>query len=152
MERNLPTELLAKFMNENIAPKYQVTPLLTIVDRYLNAIYARTPWGYSAPYFLASTSDCHPNYATYLMNKETLGVEDISKILNDIPEEHRGLYHEDLVERLYLEFQNHKVDDNNVYRQLSIELRGRTALLLAPGRSIQTCNKEIQDYIKRINQ
>jgi 4-hydroxy 2-oxovalerate aldolase len=146
---NLPTELLAKFMNENIAPKYQVTPLLTIVDRYLNAIYARTPWGYSAPYFLASTSDCHPNYATYLMNKETLGVEDISKILNDIPEEHRGLYHEDLVERLYLEFQNHKVDDNNVYRQLSIELRGRTALLLAPGRSIQTCNKEIQDYIKK---
>ncbi len=148
---NLPTELLAQYINENLDTRYQVTPLLTIVDRYLNAIYARTPWGYSAPYFLASTSGCHPNFATYLMAKSTLGVEDISKILNEIPVESRDLYSEALVERLYLAFQSHQVSDEETYTKIREMLSNKTVLLLAPGNTMIKKRNSIMKFIERNN-
>lgn len=145
---NLPTELLAQYINKNLEARYQVTPLLAVVDRYLNAIYARSQWGYSTQYFLASINGCHPNYATYLMNKSTLSVEDISKILNEIPIDSRSLYNESLVEKLYLDFQDNKVNDEEAYIQLGKLLSHKPILILAPGNSIKTKREIINNFIE----
>ena len=68
---NLATELFADYINNNIGQKYSLLPILNIVDSYLMPIYAVQRWGYDLPYFLAATVKCHPNYASYLMSKDT---------------------------------------------------------------------------------
>ena len=148
---NLATELITKYINDNIKFKYKVTPLLSIVDEYLNPIYSRTPWGYSAPYYLAAIGGCHPNYATYLMNKQTINVEAISKILNHIPEDKRSLYDEKCVENLYLEYQNNQVDDSEALQKLGSMLGSRNILIMGPGHTLISHRDKITKYIKDNN-
>ena len=40
--------------------------------------------GYTVPYYLAAINGCHPNYASYLAQKQTLAVKEISAILHMI--------------------------------------------------------------------
>ena len=148
---NLATELVTQYINDNMEYRYHVTPLLTIVDEFLTSIYNKTPWGYSTPYYLAAIGGCHPNYATYLMNKQTLNVEEISKVLNQIPAEERSLYNESLIEKLYLEYQNYQIDDNEVCMKIAEMVKGREILLIAPGQSILTYKEKIDAYIDSVH-
>lgn len=79
---NLCTELLTDYINSNIGQRYSMLPVLNIVDKFLMPIYAEHRWGYDLPYFLAATVKCHPNYAAYLLRKETLSIEKIEKLLS----------------------------------------------------------------------
>lgn len=84
---NLCTELITHYINENIKEKYNIVPLLEIFDEYLSNIFSNIRWGYSMPYYLAAVNNCHPNYSTYLMNKQTISVKSINTILKQILEE-----------------------------------------------------------------
>lgn len=148
---NLSTELITQYINENHEIRYKVTPLLSIVDEYLSRIYNEMPWGYSVPYYLAAINGCHPNYATYLMNKQTINVEKIGKIINAIPQDKRGFYDEKYIENLYIEFQNNQTEDSEVIDELKSVLLGRDILILAPGKSISNEKESIQSYIKQHN-
>lgn len=133
---NLATELFADYVNKEIMPKYSLTPILNIVDKYLMPIYAEQRWGYDLPYFLAATVKCHPNYAAYLMRRETIGIEKIEKLLSLIPVEERSEYNEALIENLYSSMQSCEVDDNEAYSQLTNSVKGREVIILGPGSSI----------------
>ena len=82
---NLCTELLTQYINENIESKYDLLPVLECIDEYIMPIFLRHPWGYSVPYYLAAVNGCHPNYATYLVNRQTLRVRDINSVIKSIP-------------------------------------------------------------------
>jgi len=94
---------------------------------------------------------CHPNYATYLMNKQTINVEAISKILNHIPEDKRSLYDEKCVENLYLEYQNNQVDDSEALQKLGSMLGSRNILIMGPGHTLISHRDKITKYIKDNN-
>ena len=121
------------------------------MERYLNDIYLKTPWGYSSSYYLSAVNKCHPNYANYLMLKKTLGIESISKILSLIPPESRGLYDKKLIERLYYSFQSSKIDDSEAISEIGRILRGKKILVLASGDSVKTYKKQISDWIAAKN-
>jgi 4-hydroxy 2-oxovalerate aldolase len=108
---NLCTELLVQYINENIAKKYDLMPILEIIDKYSQRLYAKYSWGYSVPYFIASIHNCHPNYASYLLNKHTLTVKEIHAIISMINENKRSLYDEAYITELYLSCQKHMIDD-----------------------------------------
>lgn len=144
---NLTTELITQYINNTYGHRYNITPLLTVMERYLNGIYLKTPWGYSSPYYLSAVNKCHPNYANYLMLKKTLGIESISKILSLIPPESRGLYDKKLIERLYYEFQSSKIDDSEALAEIGRMLGGKRILVLASGDSVKTQKKRISDWI-----
>lgn len=133
---NLATELFADYVNSTVEQRYSLMPILNIVDKYLMPIYAEQRWGYDLPYFLAATVKCHPNYAAYLMRKETIGIEKIEKILNLIPEEARSEYNADLIEQLYLNFQECEVDDNLAFAELEKQIANREVVVLGSGSSI----------------
>ena len=99
--------------------------------------------GYTVPYYLAAINGCHPNYASYLAQKQTLAVKEISAILHMIPVEKRSLYNKELVNRIYLEYQSHEVDDTYVLKNLKEKIGGRNIILMAPGGSITDCYDEI---------
>ncbi|MGN1303817.1 MAG: aldolase catalytic domain-containing protein [Oscillospiraceae bacterium] len=145
---NLCTELITRYINENIEEKYDLMPILEAMDEYIMPIFSQHPWGYSAPYYIAATNNCHPNYATFLMNKNTLCIRDINSIIKSIPTEERFLYHEEMINRMYLDYQQKNVDDSEAVRQIGELCSGREVLILAPGKTLVTYEKSIKDHIK----
>lgn len=145
---NLSTELLAEYINANIEQRYLLDPLLTIADQYLMSIFAEQSWGYALPYFLSAREQCHPNYASYLLKKETLTIEGIFKILSIIPAKQRDLYSPKLIEKLYLSFQNCQFDDTETIAEMQKIVQGKTVLILAPGASITAYEQQILHFSK----
>lgn len=144
---NLCTELITRYINENIEDKYDLVPILEIMDEYIMPIYTQHPWGYSAPYYIAAINNCHPNYATFLMNKQTLCIRDINNIINSIPTEHNHLYDAQVINSLYADYLSHSVDDSAVVSKIEELCKEKSILILAPGKSLSICNKEISSYI-----
>lgn len=145
---NLATELFVDYINNNIIQKYSLIPILNVVDTYLMPIYANQRWGYDLPYFLSATANCHPNYATYLMKKETLGIEKIEKLLSLIPIEERSEFNRKLIEKLYYELQSYEVDDSDAYRKLKSQISDCEVVILGPGASIVKCKEIVQKVMK----
>lgn len=146
---NLCTELITQYINENIENKYDIIPILEAMDEYIMPIYSQHPWGYSAPYYIAATNNCHPNYATFLMNKETLCIRDINTIIKSIPDENKHLYSEDLISKMYLDYQQKSVDDSLLLYNLSTLCSGQVVLIIAPGRSAAIYEKKILEFIEK---
>jgi len=144
---NLCTELIIRYVNQEYDKNYKLIPILEIIDNCLNDIFIRTPWGYSMPYYIASINGCHPTYATYLVNKQTLGVRQINTILSRLPENKRKGFDKALIETLYSDFQAFSIDDTPAIEILSKMLSSRDILMLAPGKSLSTCRQIIDKFI-----
>lgn len=135
---NLNTELFIEYLNDINNGKYKTKPLLQIIDQVLNNIYLSTPWGYSLPYYISAKYNCHPNYASYLTDKNTLTVEDISNILSVIDENKKNNFDKAYVEDLYFNFQDHKINDSISKKKLEKIFKGKRILIIASGSSINT--------------
>ena len=143
---NLNTELIANFLNQR-DHRYDVEPILEIVDSIIMKIRAQYSWGYDVPHYLAAINGCHPNYAAYLSNKNTLTIKNIGTILRMIPGEMRSLFSTSIVEEKYREFQSNEIDDSGSIKLLKKELSGRNVLVLASGPSLQKHKQAIIDAI-----
>jgi 4-hydroxy 2-oxovalerate aldolase len=146
---NLCTELLIQYINENIHRNYEIVPILEIIDTHINSIYAKYTWGYSVPYYIASINNCHPNYAAYLINKQTIAIKDIDAIIKSIDNSKRTLYDEAYITELYLSYQKHTIDDSDSLRELENIFADRPILIMAPGKSLNTEREAILDYIEK---
>ncbi len=144
---NLPTELITQYINKNIASRYDVAMVMDIYDEYIAAIRREYEWGYSVPYHIAASNVCHPNYATYLLQRQTLTMKDIERIIQSIPEEYKVLYDQALIERLYAAYQSRAVDDSEAVREIAALIAGRRLLLLGPGGSLSAEYDAILDFI-----
>ena len=144
---NLCTELLTQYINENTCEKYDIIPILEIMDEHILPVYSRKTWGYSAPYYLAAVNGCHPNYASYLMNKQSLCIRDISAIIKRLPADKKHLYNKELITELYLDYQEHNIDDSKAIEEIAALCKGKKILILAPGKTLLTHKEQIQQYI-----
>jgi 4-hydroxy 2-oxovalerate aldolase len=144
---NLCTELLTQYINETVEQRYNVIPLLEIIDDYLSPVFSKTSWGYSVPYYLSATHDCHPNYASHLLNKQTISVKIIDRLLKQIPDNEKAVYNKTLIENMYIAYQNRTVNDTEILTELSERLKDKNILVIAPGRSIVEEQNVIEDFI-----
>lgn len=145
---NLCTELIAHYLNGDGIGSYGLTQLYEILDDYIYPIFTRTGWGYNAHYYIAAAHRCHPNYASFLMNKQTLTMNEVDLILRNIPAQNRYIYDKKLIECLYYNFQNHNIDDKEICAELEKHIAGRDVLLLAPGKSLCSHKEEIKKFIE----
>ncbi len=132
---NLCTELILQYINENVGYTYDMVPIFQIIDEYIEPLHMKYTWGYSAAYYLAATKGCHPNYATYLMNTQTLKAADINCILESIAREKRHLYDEEYITQLYIDYKSHKVNDESALQILTDEISGQDVVIVAPGKN-----------------
>ena len=142
---NLATELFVDYINNSIEQRYTLTPILEIVNEYLLQIYNNSKWGYSLPFFLSATAGCHPNYASYLMRKETLSIERIEKVLHLIPFDERSEYNETLIEELYIGMQMCEMNDTITISELKERLTDKEIVILGSGKSIIDFEKKIRE-------
>jgi 4-hydroxy 2-oxovalerate aldolase len=148
---NLCTELISQYINENIEQKYYAIPLLEIVDEYLSLFCEQPKWGYSVPYFLAATNNCHPNYAAYLINKQTITVKAINNLLKQLPEGKKDIYDKSFIEDMYLNQQKHYINDEESLEVLARLLTNKKILLLGPGKTLNEQKDKIENFILHHN-
>lgn len=146
---NLNTELFIQYLNDSLDKKYKVYPLLQIIDKVLNKIYAKNYWGYSLPYYLSAAYNCHPNYASYLSEKNTLTIKSIQEILGNIPMNKRSNFSKAFIEELYLDYQAHSIDDILILNQLKEEFKDKEILVIAPGSSIEEYHDKVFEKSNR---
>jgi len=144
---NLNLELFAEYMNENYDTSYLIEPMLEIMDEYLNEIYSTKFWGYSLPLYLSATTGCHPNYAIYFAEKDSLTVKSFNELLKSIPSNEKNNFNKTKAENYYRDYQEKYVDDKIVIGKLCDELDGKKILILAPGNSIKEYEEKISSII-----
>ncbi|MBP3489074.1 MAG: aldolase catalytic domain-containing protein [Roseburia sp.] len=133
---NLNTELLTEYLNETEGKTYILNPILRVIDQVLNAFYQENSWGYSIPNYLSAKHNVHPNYANYLVDKQTLRIEDIDEIFAMMPEEKRDGYDKAFIKDLYYKFmENGKCYEEHL-NEFREEILQRTILIIGPGKSV----------------
>ena len=141
---NLNLELFAEYMNENYNTHYRIEPMLEIMDEYLNDIYKNRFWGYSLPLYLSANAGCHPNYAIYLEEKDSLTVRSFNELLRGIPKEDKAKFSKEKAEAYYRQYQENFIDDRETIAELSTKMAGKKVLLLAPGKSLTEYKEMVQ--------
>ncbi len=132
---NLNTELFVEYLNENAGKKYQIKPLLAIVDKILTRFYELNYWGYSLPNYISASHNAHPNYAGYLDAKKTLTFEDMNNIFDMMDEDKKIAYDKTYIEELYLKYQEKDRVQEAHLSEFSERIKDKTVLIIAPGQS-----------------
>lgn len=148
---NLNLELFAEYLNENYETAYRIEPMLEIMDEYLNDIYKTKFWGYSLPLYLSASMGCHPNYAIYLAEKDSLTVRGFRDILDSIDGEDKARFTKDKAELYYKRYMEHRIDDTNVVRQLTSVFYNKKIVLIAPGNSLNDYTDNLRGLIREKN-
>ena len=148
---NLNMELFASYLNKNYGKSYNTDPFLDIIDEYLKPIFSENFWGYSLPFYLSAQYNCHPNYAGYFADKNTLTNKSMRQLLASLPDNVKNSYTAAYAEEYYQAFQKRLVDDRKVLLDLKKAIENREVLILAPGKSIESEKDRIMRYIASQN-
>jgi 3-deoxy-D-manno-octulosonate cytidylyltransferase len=139
---NLNTELICDYLNNSFDKLYNTFPLLEIIDQFLNSLMKKNPWGFAPAQYLSASFDCHPNYATFLINKNTSHIVGVKKVLEKLPNKSKVSFDKKLIEKLYIES----------LLEIKVESKGglnipnnKKVLLIASGKSV----KEYKDIINK---
>ena len=144
---NLNIELFAKHLNRHYGKNYNIEPFLEVFDECLKPIFVRQFWGYSLPFYLSSIHNCHPNYALFFSEKNTLTVKSIHELLSSISEEDKIGFSKEKAAHYYSRYMDNFIDDKEDVHKLFDSIKGRNLLILAPGKSISAQEETVQTYI-----
>ena len=144
---NTPLELLGMHLNDCYGKNYDIGQMLEAIDVNILSEYRKKSWGYTMGYYISAANDCHPSYVEFLRSKHTLSIKSVNEILQMISEERKLNYNESYIEELYLDYQKKDINDEAAYSELEAEIKGKEILLLGPGKSILSSEKEINDFI-----
>lgn len=148
---NLSTELITQYLNDIGLKKYNLNNIFDIIDNHILRIKKDFEWGYSAPYYIAATNKCHPNYAKFLMDTQKLTSKNINDILHSISDEKKYDYDENHIKNLYINYHNFEIDDSKTFDELKNLITNKEVLLLATGTTILTHKNEIDNFISQNN-
>ena len=148
---NLNSELFLNELNSEFEKNYDIKPLLQIMDEILNRFYEESPWGYSLPNYLSAAHMVHPNYAKYLMEKNTLLLADIDEIFSMIDKDKRVEFDEKYISNLYLQYMSTGVIQNGHLYEIKEKTKGRNILIIAPGKSANDNVAQIKECCLKEN-
>lgn len=146
---NLNTELFVEYLNENANGRYNLKPLLNVIDEILNEFYQKSSWGYSLPNYISAVHWAHPNYAGYLNDKNTLTVEAMDEIFSMMPQEKKFEFDKNYIEELYVKYMAAGQVQEEHKNELKSLAAGKKILLIAPGKSAKDGHDEIYTFAKR---
>jgi 4-hydroxy 2-oxovalerate aldolase len=158
---NLPTEIILSFMGQQMPDKFNVIPVLNIVDRYFIDMQKELNWGYQLPFMLSGLFQCHPYYAKNLVGRREYTMEDIWKVLDVINKKSPVGFSEDLLNQIIEKgiigglkpdgmalnnrtsnFLHTKIDYINRHKE-------KTFLILGNGPTLREYRTQIQEFIDK---
>lgn len=145
---NATTELVANYLNRKYHTNYSMYHILDAIDLYMEYFEENFKWGYSTPYFIAGMYCCHVNNIAYLQKNHRTNARDMNDIIESLSPDDRKKYDYDLLEEKYIENQDRVVNDDFEIERLRHDLKNKTVLLIAPGKSSLTEIYKIREYIR----
>lgn len=145
---NAPIELIIMHLNRLFPKRYDVNQVLEAIDANIKPFYSPATWGYNLFFYIAASNNCHPNYVSFLLGKNTLSIRSVNEILSSLSKEKALLYDREYIEKLYVEYQANSVNDEEALARLKGEMSGRDILLLGPGSSIESEKSKIRRYVE----
>lgn len=147
---NLNSELLLEHLNLYYGKKYNISPLLEVIDKVLNQLHSEFYWGYAPEYYLSSANHCTPSYASHFYNKHQLPIDQVGELLSMIAEEKKISFDKNYAEEIWRTYNERKqVDDSGVVSEMKTILNGKKVLLIAPGKTIIEYRQEIESIINQ---
>ena len=131
---NLNTELITDYLNNTFNSNYKTLPLLEIIDNFLSFLMSKNPWGFSPAQYLSASFDCHPNYATYLINKNTNNISSIKNLLEQIPLDKKLSFDQTYIKELYIK----EILSKKLTTVGNLTFKDKSILLVASGKSVNT--------------
>lgn len=144
---NLNTELLIDYLVRKLNYNYDFDGILDLIDDYIYPYKENEFWGYSIPALMAGIYQSHPNNVLYLTSKFRLQTKDVKNILSMIEPAKRTRYDYDNIEKLYIEYNSTKVDDEATLDELAKIIGDREVLVLVPGGTVTEYSEEIAKYV-----
>ncbi len=160
---NLPLEVLVMYLHKVTGlPRYNVIPLLDLVDRYFVPVYQKDPWGYSLPYMLSGIFGIHPNYPKALVDRREYDMATVAKFLEFIKDQapsgfdrskldvlvQKGAASSDIKVKAIAREQVQAVKAGRKIDYLGRHA-GRDFLILANGASLPAYRSRIRKFIKK---
>jgi len=161
---NMQIESLIAYLSKFIKDKYNILPLLDIIDRYFIKIKKEVEWGYSLSHLLSGIFEFHPYYTRDLLSYREFTIEDILRTVKRISESKPIGYSKELLEEFikndYFERNGKtgqkkdapKADLDNfkgVKVQYKDRHKGRDFLVLATGPNLKKYKDKIDEFIKK---
>lgn len=87
---NLNIELIMNYINSKQPNKYELSPIISVADKYITKYMDVCKWGYSIPYFLSAVTGRNPSYVNYMIEKN-LCIEDMEKIFYQMKLDEEGI-------------------------------------------------------------
>ncbi len=148
---NLPIELISDYLNEYLDKNYDLDYIMDAIEDYVSPLKENGKWGYNPVYFLSARFNLHRNYAEFYLAKGDLTNRDINHILSRFDRLKCTVFDAEYAEKMYNEYRNNSIKDENALQSLKKEIAGRSILVIAPGYSIQERRDEIIDFITKEN-
>ncbi|MFW6016069.1 MAG: aldolase catalytic domain-containing protein [bacterium] len=166
---NLPLESLVAYLAKEVKDKFNILPLLEIIDRHFVQLKEDYNWGYNLPYLLSGVYECHPYYTKKLVDYREFTIEDILKTVRKINNIDPIGFSEELLNKFMtdgyinvkdsandfsismLNSKNENIsEDNNLINYKNRHI-GRDFLILANGPNLKKYNKKIHSFIEKHN-
>ncbi len=144
---NLNTELVLNYMNTYRGTDYKVEPILKAIDNIISIFYQKKYWGYSLPNYLSASHNMHPNYGTFLADKNTLTIEMMNEVLSLVDFERRNTFDKKYIEELYVSYMSANSMKNTARQSLKEIFSDKEVLIISPGKSIDTENDKILSFL-----
>jgi len=147
---NLNTEIFADYLNRVFNVDYNILPILDVIDSYLEPIFRVKPWGFSVAHFLSASMGCHPNYASFFLNRKTLPIKSIQEIMAKIPLDKKSNFDTEFAENIYLETRAEKHTTVKKIKDILFPHTDKKKLLvIAAGPSVLKQRQRILDFIQK---
>lgn len=148
---NAHTELIIQFLNKKMDKEYSLDEMLDTIDYMSRWIEGRCSWGYSIPYFISGVYNAHVFNVQHLLKRHNIRSKDLRNIIENLNEVQKKKYDYTLLEKIYVEYFDNKVNEKKALIKLKGELKEREILLLAPGKTIISERERIDNFIKEYN-
>lgn len=148
---NSHTECLVEFLNKKFDQHKDLDCILDIIDYLMPKFIQECEWGYSIPYFLSGVHSSHVFNVNHLLRRHNIKSKDLRAIIDKLDEKQKKAYDYKLLEKIYVEHFDRKIDDSKSLEELSIVLKNRDILLLVPGQTLTTQKDSVETFIKKKN-
>lgn len=145
---NAHTELIAEYLVKKQGATYDINELLDLIDTVVAAAQEKTSWGYSIPYFISGMHNSHTFNVKYLLKRHNIKSKDLRGIIENLDEKQKKVYDYKLLEKLYVEYFDRPIDDDEVISGLTKIFQDRDILLLAPGKTVIDQKEKIDCFIQ----
>lgn len=140
---NTQTENYLIELQNSFNKKYNILPILNIINNHFNKLKSKYNWGTNTYYYLAGLHGIHPTYIQEMLSLKYDQAEILAAI-NQLKNSGGSRYNVDLVRS---EFQNNLKLNKGTWFPLK-QINNKEVLLIASGPNAKDYKNEIEKYIK----